>query len=178
MRHFILSSLFLSTFVRICNRLELLWEVFLLQLFHIKRWAVFFLLCCLFVSPLSVSCSSLGVHHQPSLLALGNLFPHMTCPDFPISPLPCPINVHAIQSHICSPFHFSSPVPCFDLPLPTVQPVSLHSNLLAPIVSTLLCISIMCVLLQSVLLYSLIQCLTMSGNELSNYYYNYCRKAS
>lgn len=112
MRHFILSSLFLSTFVRICNRLELLWEVFLLQLFHIKRWAVFFLLCCLFVSPLSVSCSSLGVHHQPSLLALGNLFPHMTCPDFPISPLPCPVNVHAIQSHICSPFLSISPLLC------------------------------------------------------------------
>lgn len=106
----------------------------------------FMAFCLLFLS----FCSSSGLHHQPSRLALSCLFPHMTSPDLPA--LPCPVNVHAIQSppphhcfffwrdyHICSPLlclsqFFSSPVPCFDLPLPTSYLLSsvshcIHSSL-------------------------------------------------
>lgn len=102
--------------------------------FHIKHWAVCFLLFSGFLSPLSVSCSSLGLHHfQPSAAS----FTHMTCPDFPhfSFALPCqfardPVSSSLLMcfltwsSHLLSIPQFpSSPVPCVDLPLP---PVSLH----------------------------------------------------
>lgn len=89
-------SIFLSTSVCLWIPLEFLWELSFLQLFHIKNRDVVFLPFWLFVSPLSVSCSSLGLQHQPSLLALSRLFLHVTYPHFPISPLPRSVNVHAV----------------------------------------------------------------------------------
>lgn len=166
--------------------LELLWELSLLQLSHIKHWAVFFLLFWCFVSPLSVSCFSLGLHHQPSLLALSCLFPHMTYPDFPISSLPCPLTVHAtllsslllpiadfsdmiITSALLSSFSvsFSSPVPCFDLPLPAAYLLTAVFSLSHCVRSSLhLCSVRFTENVHSVI--AIVQshtiCLTMSGN--------------
>lgn len=125
---------------------------------------------------------------------------HMSYPDFPISALPWPVSVHTMllsslllpisvffwhDYHVCSPF-LSFPFSVFFLSCAmfwpaTADSLSLHGRLLSSIVC-IFCISILCVLLeistQSLLLYSLIQFLTVSGNYLCNCYYKYYRRTS
>lgn len=142
MRNSSLSCPFVPLFVSmsVCHfiPLELLWELSLLQLFHIKHWTVFFFLFWHSVFPLSVSCSSLGLHHQTSLLALSCFLTWLTlispfhlclalsmCMQccYPVSSSPSMLFSDIIITSALLPLSifqfFSSPQPYSDLPLST-----------------------------------------------------------
>ena len=83
-------SLSLSLCLLLSNTLELVRELSVPQLFHIKQYGLSSFPISGVLSPPPTA--SL----PPSFLVLRCLFPHMTYPHFLVPPLSCPINVHVM----------------------------------------------------------------------------------